>query len=470
MRSHHHNKHSLRAAPLFFAAFVIALALTLNACSQAKWQEVGDANTGHPEIETQVAPPPIKPLERDQTVFVAPERLRARTNPEQAPEAATTVLDQATPVRIVDANPQGPDQLIAVKEEPPAVSPQQIPVAQAPVVFVPAKYVTTSAPNADQARYILIQNIATEKLRVYLRAVTPGKPNRMIFETDMIAGENNPTKTRRTALGHYRIDSWHKFYEDREHLFPSWFDASYPTLPLPGASLEDWTQSHFLPVVDGKPRGVVRGAFGWYTAKIGPNAYNQWTHGTLGWGADQARFIQLSKDQLTQFYSDPRSFGCTRVENRAIAFLQDLLPIGTPVLKIYAREQLADPKLAAYANEKPLEFEFTLTKDQVRSANPSSSNRPAQILRDVPDSLKLEEGSYLVDQYPDAVEFSKHVKGEKLNADIVRAEANLYDLSKDAFHGVFYVDQGLLEGYAHPKELRVGGFKDSVLPRAVLKD
>ena len=465
MKSHQNNKQTHRTTSLFLVAFVIALATTLNACRQAKWQEVtNDGNTGHPEVEKQVSTTAPSALQRDQTAYVTPERLRVRTTPEQNPETTATVLDQGDQVRVVDPTPQGDEQLVQVAV---TQSQQQVPEA---TVFVPVTYLQTEpVKSTAKARYIMIQNIATEKLRVYRLSDDAGQPNHMIFETDMIAGENNPAKTRRTALGHYRIDSWNKFYEDAQHLFPSWYDSSYPTLPLPGASLQDWTQPHFLPLVDGKPRGSVRGSFGWYTAKIGPNAMGQWTHGTLGWGADGDRFIQLSKEQLAQYYSDPRSFGCTRVENRAIAYLQDLLPVGTPVLKIYAREALADSKLTVYASEQVKVFDFILTKDQVRSQNPSSSNRPAQLLRDVQTKMILEEGSYVIDQHPDAVEFSKHVKGEKLEADIVRAEANLYDLAQDKFKGVFYVDQGLLENYAHPKGLRVGGYKDQKLPGAVLK-
>ena len=128
-----------------------------------------------------------------------------------------------------------------------------------------------------------------------------------MFETNLIAGENDPAKTRRTALGSYKIEKWVKFYQDNAGLFPSWFDTTMTYIPLPGASLEDWTQKDLMPIVNGKPSGLVRGAFGWYTAKIGPNAFAQWTHGTVGWGADQDAFIEIPKTQLAQFYSDPRS-------------------------------------------------------------------------------------------------------------------------------------------------------------------
>lgn len=489
------------------------------ACGKSEWRETKAPNTGDVVAEAQTGDIRPEVVQPGEPAYVAPERLRARETTEQDPEDSETLLERNQPVTIVEPKVPGQDELVGVELEdyvptvpPPkrsvreprilesgpltsrcvtcAKTPEQ---AKAPVqtatpvavpapkkpqkkkVYVPVKYlnskpVKTSTAEAAADRYIMIQNIATEKLRVYERASVPGGPNRLVLETDMIAGEDNPTKTRRTAMGSYKIEKWIKFYQDVAGLFPSWHDPKLASPPLPGAELQDWTMSYLMPQVNGKPAGLVRGAFGWYTAKIGPNAHAQWTHGTLGRGADQDRFIKLPKTQLAQFYSDPRSFGCTRVENQAIAYLHDLLPVGTRVIKVYAKEAIADKELTSYKNSNvPESFEWALSSDEVRKENPNSSSRPNQILRAVPESAIMEVGTYMIDTKPDAVEFKKFVKADKLSATIIRPEANLYDLPETSFHGTFLVDEGRFVNYKHPRELRTGGYSDQMLPGVVVK-
>ncbi len=465
------KKTVLLAAQFAFAMSFIA------ACQKAEWREIQAPNTGDVATEAQTGNLGQAALQPGQSAYVAPDRLRGRQTPDQNPEQATTLLEQGDQVEIVDPTPRGDDRLVGVRileptgvEQEPDVPATPTPAPAPAVTYVPQQYLNSTPVEAapakrDADRFIVIQNIATEKLRVYELSNAPGAPNKLILETDMIAGENNPTKTRRTALGSYKILSWHKFYQDSQNLFPSWYDPSSPALPLPGASLEDWTQKHFLPQ-NKQGSGLVRGAFGWYTAKIGPNAFAQWTHGTLGWGADGDRFIQIPKTQLAQFYSDPRSFGCTRVENQAIAFLQELLPVGTRVVKIYARE--SESKAKAPKSDMT-SWEWVLTKEGVRSPRPDSIGRAAVALRDVPAEEVLETGVYHLNTNAKAVTFKKTVKGEKLSATIIRAEANLYDLKESSFRGEFLVNEGRLSNYAHPKELRKGGYTDELLPRAIVK-
>jgi hypothetical protein len=472
------NQNSVLNTLKLLAALAFVAAGPLVACQKAEWREVKAVNTGDPALEVQrgnLTPDTAQP---GQTAYVAPDRLRRRLTPDQNPEDSPRLLERGDEVQIVDPTPVGEDRLVRIRiieQEPDSPSVQQPAATPRPVepeiAYVPAEYlqtnpVTRTQQVIDADRYVVIQNIATEKLRVY--EVAPlGQPNRLVLETDMIAGENNPGKTRRTAVGSYKILSWHKFYQDAAGLFPSWYDAQSPDLPLPGASLEDWTQKYFLPKKkSGEPSGLVRGAFGWYTAKLGPNAFTQWTHGTLGWGADRDRFIQIPKSQLAQFYSDPRSFGCTRVENQAIAYLQDLLPVGTKMIKIYAKESA---RSTAATTGAATSWEWILSKDGVRSANPTTSNRAAQLLRDVKNEQVLEQGIYQIDTTPNPVAFKKEVKGDRLSAVIVRPEANLYDLNESSFKGEFLVDEGRLVGYSHPKELRKGGYTDHLLPRAILK-
>lgn len=508
------QRKKLRGAFLLVMAMLTIPAL-LGACGKSEWREVKAPNTGDVTAEVQTGNITPGAAQAGQTAYVAPDRLRARTTPEQNPENSSTVLEHGDPVQIVDPTPIGEDQVVSVRygddiqneeiiEEDERVS--TAPVVKTPIaaprvletpkkaakkivakkpVYVPIKYLNKTPPQAPASRneanrYIMIQNIATEKVRVYERSTVAGGPNLLVFESDMIAGENDPKKTRRTALGSYKIEKWIKFYQDNEGLFPSWLNPNHTErpaadLPLPGASLEDWTQSYLMPQVNGRPRGLVRGAFGWYTAKIGPNTYAQWTHGTIGWGADRDRFIKLPKSQLARYYSDSRSFGCTRLENQAIAYLQDLLPVGTKVVKIYAREALADKGLERYIDPRDgiayqsKIFEWLLTSDGIRKENANSINRPAQLLQDVKEDSILEAGSYKVDSLPTIVEFKKTVKADKLSATVVRAEANLYEIPESSFQGTFLIDEGRVVGYKHPRELRVGGYTDQVLPSVVVK-
>lgn len=499
----------------------LVLSSLISACGKSEWREVKNPNTGDATAEVKTGD--IVAAHADQTAYVVPERLRGRETPDQNPTESTTLLERNQEVQIVDPTPIGEDQVVSVRfREPkpvvqapapapavPAVTPvkplvkksmaapvvleaKKAPAPKSPAtptptptpvpkakpvakkLYVPLKYlkkapVEVSVSENEADRYIMIQNIATEKLRVYERATVSGQPNKLVFEVDMIAGENNPSKTRRTAVGSYKIEKWVKFYQDNQGLFPSWHDSTLASVPLPGASLQDWTQSYLMPTENGQAKGLVRGAFGWYTAKIGPNAHAQWTHGTLGWGADQDRFIKLPKTQLEQFYGDPRSFGCTRVENRAIAFLQELLPVGTRVIKVYAREAISDKTLARYKDSTEQHFDFILTNDEVRKEKPQSSLRAAQLLRDVKESSVIETGSYALDVTPDAVQFKKTVKGERLEATMIRPEANLYDLSEASFQGEFLVDEGRFVNYKHPSELRKGGYSDNLLPSVVIK-
>lgn len=467
---------------LWLTAHFVAAVSLVSACQKAEWREVKAPNTGDAVSETQTGNLGPAALQIGQDAYVAPDRLRGRETLDQNPEEATTLLEQGDQVQVVDPSPKGDEDLVEVRVIDPIVAEQEpdtahLPTTQTPVpapktTYVPKRYLNSTPIEASPAkleadRFIVIQNIATEKLRIYEVASKAGAPNKLILETDMIAGENNPQKTRRTALGSYKILSWHKFYQDAQNLFPSWFDASYPELPLPGASLEDWTRRHLLPQGSlAGNNGLVRGAFGWYTAKIGPNAFAQWTHGTLGWGADGDRFIQIPKTQLAQFYSDPRSFGCTRVENQAIAFMQELLPVGTRIVKIYARESISGVT-APKSNVN--EWQWALTKEGVRSPRPDSIGRAAVTLRDVPSEEVLETGVFHLNTKASAVQFKKTVKGERLSATIIRPEANLYDLKEDAFRGEFLVNEGRLLNYAHPKELRKGGYTDELLPAAIRK-
>src|SRR5262249_49590727 len=93
-----------------------------------------------------------------------------------------------------------------------------------PLRYFQSKPLEISKEQADANAFIMIQNIATGKLRVYQTAKVAGEPNLLILETDMFNGEVEPQKTRRTALGSYKIEKWIKFYQDNQGVSPSWYD------------------------------------------------------------------------------------------------------------------------------------------------------------------------------------------------------------------------------------------------------
>jgi hypothetical protein len=336
----------------------------------------------------------------------------------------------------------------------------------APALYVSAEYLSANArasePASGQSKYILIQNIATEKMRIYERCTTsPDCPHRLVMETDMVAGrpegESANKKAFYTWLGRFKITRWVKFYEDGNGSYPSWYDPNYPTLPRPGASMSSWISKKLLPSGKNGPRG----AFGWYTALTGPNSNNEWVHGTLGWGADGDKFIRETRKVWLNIFSDPRSHGCTRVENRAIAYARHILPVGTEIYRVYAKEAYRDPALGLYANQKSFKpWEFTLTKEGVRTDGPDP-DKNVTAARGIPESLVLERGSYMIDQYPTAVPLKK---GAGWISRVKGKSGNTYDIDDNGFHGVFLVDEGRFVDYHHPSTLPVGGYPDRELP------
>lgn len=309
-----------------------------------------------------------------------------------------------------------------------------------------------------KGKYFVIQNVATEKLRVYERVCADNScPHKMIMETNMVVGEQNKGREEMTWLGSFRVIGWTKFYEDGKSHYPRWYDPSYPEVPKPGKGFASWLRNKYMPEIDGEKPGVMRGAFGWYTALVGPNAFAQWTHGTVGWGEDKDKFILNAKKFFPNLVTAPRSHGCSRVDNEAISFLRENLPIGTPIIKIYALEDSFDKSLSRYTDVKG-RFDYILTKDRTLSPGRSTVLKAGV----TPDQI-IEEGSYFFDQYPEIVEFTP---GEDLGRFERKLgnKGNIYGVETSNMFGVFYVDLGLVSGYQHPQGLEVGGYDDELVP------
>jgi lipoprotein-anchoring transpeptidase ErfK/SrfK len=167
-------------------------------------------------------------------------------------------------------------------------------------------------PSAPKGLRLLI-NIPARKLRVYrdqeLQEEMPIAVGRRLYP-----GETGNTRTR---IGSYRITSWHKNYRSRNY-------------PVPW-NVDPW-----------------RGAFGAFTAKLGPRASYQYLHGTVG-PMDLGDWLIHKRDPPPPGDGDPvgdfavraresergLSHGCVRLSNRNIARLRELAPVGTPVEKFY---------------------------------------------------------------------------------------------------------------------------------------
>jgi hypothetical protein len=228
----------------------------------------------------------------------------------------------------------------------------------------------------------------------------------------------------------------------------------------------------------------MRGAFGWYTAFVAPEPFGQWTHGTIGWGEDKDKFIKRTKKGIINIISDPRSSGCTRNNNEAIALIRELIDIGAPIIKIYAEEEILDTTLANYP-EQDKKWNYILTKI------PSQKSDRATVMKDLkltdeevdnfwqlkknggdsildpksPLNQILEVGSYQVDSRPDVITFTP---GERMRGKLDRSigrKGNIYGIKSSEMHGIFYIDAGVLSDYAHPdRVLEASGFPDESTP------
>lgn len=307
------------------------------------------------------------------------------------------------------------------------------------------------------------------------------------METEVVVGEDkdNPSDKGkgRSILGSYRVTGWAKFYEDQDRHYPAWYKEGYPMPPALGNNdWRDWFKNKYMPPgVDGEKDGKMRGAFGWYAAFAAPHAYGQWTHGTVGWGVNKDEYIKKTKKFMINVVTNPRSSGCTRNNNEAIAFLRQLTETGTPIIKIYAREALLNPN---YRGE-PRQWQYVLTKRSGQRADRSEVAKalgvtdeeitkywkakmaggtamydPKSLLR-----LILEVGTYTVDTQPTAYPFTprKKIFG-KWRA--TGRTGNVYGLRQEEMSpGVYYVDAGFLKGYRHPYvKMDVSGFMDEETP------
>jgi hypothetical protein len=93
------------------------------------------------------------------------------------------------------------------------------------------------APAARAKEYFAIQNLATEKMRVYERCFSAANcAHKMVWETDVVVGRAEEGNDYLTKVGFYKVTEWRKFYEDGSSppKYPAWYKKSYMPPPDPG--------------------------------------------------------------------------------------------------------------------------------------------------------------------------------------------------------------------------------------------
>ena len=143
-----------------------------------------------------------------------------------------------------------------------------------------------------------------------------------------------------------------------------------------------------------------------------------------------------------------------------IAYLRQMASVGTPILKVYALEGYRDISRDSYS-ENPGQWDYILTKNGSRR-NGQLSDRAQVIAEGTPRDEWLEEGTFQVNQYPEAEVFLEGSQGAESSRN-----GNVYALDYVDMTGVYLVDDGLLLGYQHPSQLKVGGHRHRLLPEFV---
>jgi len=333
------------------------------------------------------------------------------------------------------------------------------------------------------SKYFVIQNVATEKTRVYERARVPGEPHTLVFETDTVVGRPEEgtkydPKAFITWLGHTQIADWVKFYSDGAGDYLPWYTAGQKIADIPKPLSHYPTKT--LGAARWRRRGpngfTIYGAFGWYAARLTPadetGANYQWLHGTIGWGEDEDKAIELTRGFFTNLFTNPGSHGCTRLENRSIAFLRHLLPPGTDIFRVYAREstrereEVKDHKvikpLPRYATKynNPGYWEYILLTDGAQQTNGLTAD--ASTIRGSGLSIRkgvnfIEQGIFKYDRYPTAARLDyTNSAASGTSGDRYRIDSG-HQKDPSHFRGYFLVDEGRFVDYQHPDERAVKG-------------
>ncbi|WP_347358850.1 L,D-transpeptidase [Bdellovibrio sp.] len=349
--------------------------------------------------------------------------------------------------------------------------------------YVSKDYLSDKQLVLPTSRYFVVQNIATEKTRIYERCTTsPGCAHKMVMETDTVVGrpeegDKSDPNAYKTWVGHSRISEWVKFYQDGKGFYPRWYTPGQSLKDIPGAvtdSMSLYMGARKWSVRNDQGKSSIHGAFGWYAAKLTPAGENggvnyQWIHGTIGWGKDGAKPIEITRMKMINFFSNPGSHGCTRLENQAVAYMRHLLGPGTDIYRVYAREATRDTSLSRYRDSQlPLPWDWMLLTNGAAQSNGLTAD--AATIRaqgvSVHSGNLIEKGTYRVDRYPtvSGLNYSKSASSG-LSGDRYEIDAKAKG-GQTHFRGYFLIDEGRFVDYAHPNynatrgAVRIGGLPD----------
>lgn len=363
-------------------------------------------------------------------LFVASDRLRLRSSNELKDENIIDVLDKNEEV-IVTKKAEAQSELVFV------TVPASLKKGYVGRAYLSLKKAIDPL-DAGRPRYFLIQNIATEKTRLYRKCDGDNCKHELLLQTENVIGGHD--EETRTWLGSFKITNWFKFYEDYEGRYPAWYDPRYNSVPSPTDPLSWWFARSFMPKT-AKPNAEIRGAFGWFAAYLSPDVSAQWIHGTFGWGSQKKIPLQ-----------NTRSHGCTRFDNESVAYLRHMLRVGTQVIRIYAEESdetFDGTKPGLAPSEK---WQYILTKDDAQSDRNEDIDRENVLRLKIPQKRWLEEGTYQVNKTS-----SVH-------------QGNPYRIPREEFRGKLLVNEGRLSAdYRHPKSLAWGGYRDKLIPNEMLE-
>ncbi|MFP5519066.1 MAG: L,D-transpeptidase [Bdellovibrionia bacterium] len=362
-------------------------------------------------------------------------------------------------------------------------------------LFVSKDFLNDVAALNAPGKYFVIQNVASEITRVYERCTTsPGCPHKLVLETEMVVGRpEEGTRDDRyaftTLLGHSKISEWIKLYQDSAGHYPHWYKQGQSLSTIPAKAPRNskgepepsfgWGRKWITK--DSNNKDTIYGAFGWYAAKVHPGGSDggmnyQWIHGTIGWASDKQASIELTRTTLLNLLSNPGSSGCTRLSNGQVSYLRHLLPVGTDIYRVYAREAtreksclrknfwgncVQEKTLAGYEGQnKSKDWEYIMLTDGAQRSNGLTADADSIRklgLNIIPGKNLIESGSVEIDQYPNAMALNYTYPPEtgKTGDRYMIDEPTGRNGTK--FRGVFLVDEGRFIDYAHPSREATGG-------------
>ncbi|MNK38595.1 hypothetical protein D3C87_571880 [compost metagenome] len=454
---------------------------------------VGHAQTAAPTAENEKVVVSKADLEVGKKYYISANNLNLRSSNSTTAKNVVGRLTINDVVELYDVlNEATP--LVQVK----IIKSASVKADVAPELFVSKDFLSESEALTAASKYFVIQNIATEKTRVYERCTTSANcAHKLVMETDTVVGRNeegteNDRYAYMTWLGHSKISEWVKFYQDGRGVYPRWYSKNQDMKTIPAPISESSTQlfgSRKWLVTGRNGEETVYGAFGWYAAKLTPageaqGVNYQWMHGTIGWGKDGSSAIDVTRGILLNMFSNPGSHGCTRLENRAVAYLRHLLVPGTDIYRVYARESTREKEsvsgvfrktvtpLPRYANSygKPYRWNFILLANGAGESNGLSADAENILSKaiNIDYTNLIEKGSYDVVQYPTAMRPDyTYLPSTGKSGDRYAIDSGLArDASSTNFRGHFLVDEGRFVNYKHPDavatkgKIKVSGFQD----------